>query len=349
MNIIVKALLSLPLALALISCGTTAGLPRDTEEVRSEYKAAGDSVFSDVWGQACNELHSLMVVKDGKVVYERWSDGHTPGELHIMWSASKTFTATAIGFAVQDGILNLDDKIVKFFNESELPAIHTKWLDSLSIYDLLIMSSGLHDDFIGRANSGEIFDWAEETLKSGMDFEPGSRFRYNSMNTYLLSVIVSRVTGEKMADYLDRKLFKPLGIDKYIWQESPQGYNCGGWGLFITTESLAKMGQFMLHKGEWKGKRLLYEKWFDKAMKTQILQYKGLDPTPGQLEQFKTDNWNQGYCYQMWTCCNGAVRIDGAWGQYAIIFPDKNLVVVATSHSSDGSAIVSSIERHFGN
>lgn len=329
----------------LCACGGSS-LPRGTADDFTRYKEAGDKVFEDTWSEACNELHSLMVVKDGEVVYENYAPAHSADELHIMWSVSKTFTATAIGFAVQDGLVSLDDKVVDYFPE-ELPSERHEWLNEMTLHDLLIMSSGLRYDHIGRAAGGQQFDWVRETLSAPFDFRPGTMYHYNSMNTYLLSVIVSRVTGMKIADYLDRKLFTPLGIKNYHWTESPQGYNSGGWGLHISTESLAKMGQFMLQRGCWNGKQLLFEEWFDEAMSPQIMQYEGRIADPAELQRFKEsmarDQWHQGYGYQMWCCIDGAYRLDGAWSQLCIIFPEHNAVVAATSHAGNGATILNSI------
>ena len=329
----------------LCACGGNS-LPRGTADDFTRYKEAGDKVFEDTWSEACNELHSLMVVKDGEVVYENYAPALSADELHIMWSVSKTFTATAVGFAVQDGLISLDDKVVDYFPE-ELPAERHEWLNEMTLHDLLIMSSGLRYDHIGRAAGGQQFDWVRETLSAPFDFRPGTMYHYNSMNTYLLSVIVSRVTGMKIADYLDRKLFTPLGIKNYHWTESPQGYNSGGWGLHISTESLAKMGQFMLQRGCWNGKQLLFEEWFDEAMSPQIMQYEGRIADPAELQRFKEsmarDQWHQGYGYQMWCCIDGAYRLDGAWSQFCIIFPEHNAVVAATSHAGNGATIFNSI------
>ncbi len=315
------------------SCNVIQNLPRADKDAMESFKPYGDRVFSDVWGRACNELHSLMVVKDGKVLYERWSTGHEADELHIMWSASKTFTATAAGFAVQEGLLRLDDRVVSFFTEEELPAMPSGRLESMTVRNLLTMSSGFDTDFIGRANSGEDFDWAKETLALNSKFEPGAEFSYNSMDTYLLSVIVSRVTGMKVADYLDDRLFRHIGITEYEWEESPQGYTAGGWGLFLSTESFAKMCLFFLQKGVWNGKRLLNEAWFDQAGTNQIVKDVPAD----------RDDFNSGYGFQMWVCHNDAPRFDGAWSQFGIILYDKNAVVVTTAHCSDGKLLLDSV------
>lgn len=342
-------LVALPLLLLATSCcGGKGSLPRASEQVQAHYEMAGDQVFDDVWGVACDELHSLMILHHGEVVYERWSTGHTPEELHILWSASKTFTALAVGFAAQDGLLTVEDKVVDFFTPEELPAERSEWLEEMTLWDLLVMSSGIGSDYISSAQCRRGFDeWAQKTLASKMVFEPGTRYAYNSMNTYLLSVVVSRVTGEKMVDYLDRKLFTPLGIEDFVWEESPEGYNSGGWGLFLSTESLAKTGQFMLQKGVWNGKQLLNEEWIADATSVQIMQSIGLNRSEEELARLKAENdWEQGYGYQMWLCRHGAVRFDGAWGQFCIIFPEKDAVVVALSHSGNTPRILNSIWKN---
>lgn len=328
-----------------VSCCGRGSLPRASEEVRVRFTESCDLVFDDVWGVPCDELHSLMVLKDGKVVYERWSTGHTPDELHILWSASKTFTALGVGFATDEGLLSIDDRVLSFFTEEELPKEQSEWLKDMTIWDLLVMSSGLRQDYIGPAQCRSGFDnWAKNILASEFVFEPGSRFGYNSMNTYLLSVVVSRVTGEKLVDYLDRKLFTPLGIKDFVWEESPEGYNAGGWGLFLSTESLAKAGQFVLQNGQWKGRQLLSKEWIADATTAQIMQSTGLNRSEEEQARLQAENdWEQGYGYQMWLCRHGGVRFDGAWGQYCIILPEKNAVVVALSHSGNTPRILNSI------
>lgn len=334
----------------LFSCDNNKSLPRGGEEEFARFDKAGDQVFHDVWAEGTQELHSLMILKDGKVVYEKYAPMHTADELHVMWSGSKTFTATAIGFAEQDGLLSTEDKVVDYFPE-ELPEEPCEWLQELTIHDLLIMSSGFHDDHITRPDTvaaGDSLDWARKTLASPFDFRPGTMFHYNSLNSYLLSVIVSRVTGKKLVDYLDEKLFTPLGIEEFYWSESPQGYNAGGWGLFISTESFAKMGQFMLQRGKWNGKQLLFEEWFDRATTPQIMQHEGRVTDPTQIEAIvgSKNPWTQGYAYQMWCCADGAYRLDGAWAQLSIVFPEQNAVVTTTAHTSNAARLIASIWEH---
>lgn len=336
----IHPLLALVCMFLLSSCGNNKGsLPRDHVKDTTQY----DSVFFDVARTACNELHAFMVVKDGKVIYEKWDPSYGPDHLHVMWSASKTFTATAVGFAVQDGLLKVTDKVVDYFTDEELPADQSDWLKKMTIYDLLIMSSGFKDDCVGKAESGKRFDWAKETLASEVIFEPGTRFGYNSMNTYLLSVIVSRVTGQRVDHYLEDKLFRHLGIEEYRWKISPQNYAAGGWGLYMKTEDFAKMGLFMLNKGKWGRKQLLNEEWFEDAMSAQIMQYAGQGHTPEEIAAMDQNDWNQGYGYQMWLCRYGGVRLDGAWGQVCVIYPEKNLIFVGQSHANNTWDFLNSI------
>jgi CubicO group peptidase (beta-lactamase class C family) len=188
-------------------------------------------------------------------------------------------------------------------------------------------------------------DWTKAILATDFNFKPGEKFEYNSINGYILSVIVTKVTGKKMVDYLDEKLFRPLGIKDFHWLESPQGYNTGGWGIYLSTEDLAKFGLFILHQGEWKGKQLLSKEWWQKATYPHIPQYKNVITDPVEIDNLikSRDYWSQGYAYQMWNCPDGAVRMHGANGQLGIIFPDKNAVVIVTSHLWDEKKLLDAI------
>ena len=295
---------------------------------------AFDKVFEDVRTAGTDEIHSMVVLKDGVKVFERYSPGQDEDTFHILWSASKTFTATAIGFAVQDGLLSVDDKVCSFFSDDELPAERPEYLKELAVRHLLTMSSGFTRDIMGPVEAGQIAEPARTVLAQQQRFEPGTDFRYNSMNTYLLSAIVTKVTGMTAEKYLEKKLFKPLGIKRHVWEVSPEGYNMGGWGLHLTTRDLAKVGQFFLQRGQWKGKRLLSEAWFDEAMSVKIqtsMMTNGVE-------------WQQGYGYQMWQCTvPGVFRMDGAWGQFCIIIPDKNAVIACNCHTNHPDVALKSI------
>lgn len=273
---------------------------------------------------ALAELHSVMVLKDGEKIAEYYDCCCDKDFLNICFSASKTFTAAAVGFAADDGLLDIHDKVISFFSEDELPEVISDTLKELDIYNLLRMSSGLVADPVGPIWSGVLENPVREGLQGGFSFYPGEKFSYNSFNTFLLSAIVTKVTGKPAHKYLEEKLFTPLGIRNYVWDTTLEGYSMGGWGLYLTTEGLAKMGQFLLNKGEWKGKRLLSEKWVEAMTSPHIAPLGNYDSNPDLYS---------GYGYQTWMCSRkGSFRLDGAYGQWVIICPDKNAVIVITQH-----------------
>ncbi|MCR5715025.1 MAG: beta-lactamase family protein [Bacteroidales bacterium] len=318
-------------------------LPRGESPVNT---AEFDKVFDDVTAVRGDSLHSLMVIKDGKVIYERYAKGHNADEAHVMNSVSKSFLSVAVGFAVQEGLMTVQDKVVKYFTDEELPPADERnpWLNDLTVHDLLRMSSGFQHGNIDRQRST---NWAKDVFAIPQTWQPGTRFNYNSMNSYLLSVIVSRVTGEKVNDYLQDRLFTPLGIESHEWQESPQGYNAGGWGMYITTESLAKISLFVLQKGMWNGKQLLGSSWFDEACKAQIMEYEGEDISPEEAAvKYAGDQWNMGYGYQFWMDAEGGCRLDGARGQFGIVMPDKNAVIATTADVRNNKILFYSAWEH---
>lgn len=275
-------------------------------------------------------MHSLMVVQDGKVIYEKYNTDHSADELHILWSATKTFTALAAGFACQDSLLDLHKPMVLYFRPEELPDSAPEQLWRVTPYHLLIMASGWDADIItDRMRGGEQFDPVHELLNYTFRDEPGTAWHYNNNDTYMLGVVISRVTGKSLDEYLNEKLFTPLGITNYYYEKDFLGNNLAALGLHMTTEDMAKVGLFMLQRGEWNGQQLLNREWFTDAMRAQIYQNRPDTTLPA------TD-WQSGYCYQMWKCKKGeTVRMDGMWGQYVIIMPEKNAVGVMTTICTD--------------
>ena len=281
------------------------------------------------------DIHSVMIVKHGSVIYSHWQSEGVDSVPHVLHSVSKTFTATAVGLAIADGKMALTDKVIDYFPD-KLPAEVSENLKSMTVRDLLTMSCG-HDvepSFRGAPDQ----DWVTAFLAHPVVHEPGTFYLYNSLGTYMLSAIVQQVTGEKVVDYLTPRLFEPLHIDKPRWEESPQGINCGGWGLYLKTEDLAKMGQLLLQKGEWNGQQLIPAEWVAEMSKKQV---ESINPGT-RIEQAaergmtkETSDWMQGYGYQMWRCRPGCFRADGARGQYIIVVPDKNAVIAITSNVED--------------
>ena len=317
---------------------------------RGESSKAMDKAFDKYLkavADAGQDLHSIMIVQRGKVIKERWMGEGAWNKPHVLNSVSKTFTATAVGFAVAEGKLRLTDKVISFFPD-QFPAEISPNLEKLEVRHLLTMSSG-HDvdpTPLTRGEDSQELDWVRTFLAAPLTHEPGTFFVYNSLGTYMLSAIVQKVTGEKVIDYLYPRLFRPLGIVGATWQESPQGINCGGWGLYLKTEDLAKMGQLFLQKGTWNGKRLLPESWIDEATRSHIASL----PAGTRREELtikpKDSDWLQGYGYQMWRCRHDAVRADGANGQYIIILPEQEAVIAMTANIGDMQAEINLVWKY---
>ncbi|MEP7323208.1 MAG: ChbG/HpnK family deacetylase [Saprospiraceae bacterium] len=284
--------------------------------------------FIDAIQSSKHELHSFMVLRHGKVVAEGWNAPYGKELKHTMYSASKSFTASAIGFAVSEKKLTVEDKVISFFPD-KLPDSISPNLAFLRVRDLLSMSVGHEKEPIGPIISQQE-DWVKAFLAYPILYKPGTKFLYNSLATYMLSAIVQKVTGEKIIDYLQPRLFKPLGIEGIDWETDPKGINVGGWGLRLKTEDMAKFGQLFLQKGMWKGKQILPTTWIAEASSMKIMQ----DPTASQGKKDSSD-WLQGYCYQMWRSRHNSYRADGANGQFILIFPDLDAVIAITSEAPD--------------
>ena len=274
-------------------------------------------------------IQSVMVLQHGKVIYEKWMNGGDAQVPHVLNSVSKTFTSAAVGLAIEEGLLKLDDKLVSFF-PNDLPDSPSENLKKVTIHNLLTMNCGQGTE--PRRNGED--SWVKTFLNWPVEHEPGTYYCYNSMGTYMLSAIVQKVTGQKVVDYLQPRLFDPLDIERPHWEESPQGINCGGWGLFLKTEDLAKMGQLLLQGGKWKGKQVLPEWYVREATKAQVPCVPAGTKADRAAESGLTkenSDWVQGYGYQIWRCRHNAFRADGAGGQYIIVIPEKDAVVVNTA------------------
>lgn len=330
------AALAMAVCLTLTGCsdGNTSSLPRG--EASAELTAAMDKYFQAVADDG-EDLHSIMVLQHGKVLAERWlSEGH-PDSAHILNSVSKTFTSTAVGLAIADGKLKLTDTVISFFPD-QLPDTVSDNLKAMTVRDLLTMNCGHDTDPTNSIRNVEGNDWVQEFLAYPVEHQPGTFYCYNSLGTYMLSAIVQKVTGEKVVDYLYPRLFEPLGIDKPFWKESPQGINCGGWGLYLKTEDLAKMGQLLLQNGQWNGKQVIPAEWVAEASKAQVpCVPSGVKPQDAERVGLTKENsdWVQGYGYQMWRCRHNAFRADGANGQYILVMPDEDAVIAVTAHVSN--------------
>jgi CubicO group peptidase (beta-lactamase class C family) len=288
--------------------------------------ASGILDFLEAIQKAKFELHSFMMLRRGKVIAEGWWEPYGAQFVHTMYSMSKSFTSTAVGFAVSEGKLSVEDKVTSFFPD-DLPKKISANLAAMRVKHLLTMSTGNEREPTGAVIKEE--NWAKAFLAQNFSHEPGSMFMYNSAASYMCSAIVQKVTGQTVLEYLGPRLFSPLAITNLRWETCPRGINTGGWGLSIQTEGLAKFGQFLLQKGQWEGKQLLPAKWIEEATTKHIQQPGGDRPDRPKSK----NDWLQGYGYQFWRCQGTAFRGDGAFGQFTIVLPDQDAVVIMTSEN----------------
>ncbi len=292
---------------------------------------AAIGAFLDAIESAGVELHSLMVLRHGNVVAEGWWYPYRAETPHLLYSLSKSFTSTAIGLAIAEGLLNLDAPVVSFFPD-KLPPVVSDHLAAMTVRHLLTMSTGQEESDRTTLSWDEDSDWVRDFLAQPVTAAPGSRFRYSSIATFMCSAIVHRVSGEDLLDYLMPRLFTPLGIERPVWHRSPDGTSVGGWGLSLTTESIAKFGQLYLQRGLWNGTQLVPQDWISQATSKQISNEEG-----GELD------WRLGYGFQFWQCQHGAYRGDGAFGQFCVVCPEQDLVVAMTSSANNMQVILTAL------
>lgn len=306
----------------IVACGSVCAQPALLERLSPESQSLSSSdvrsFFDAMADRPGGEAHGVMVLRHGKVVGEMVPKPFSPDYGHTLYSASKTFVGVAVGLAVEENRLRLTDRVAAFFPEL-LPDSVSDNLAAMTLRDLLTMTSGIEPDWLMRTSCA---DWLSRLLSMPVG-HPGERFRYDSMCSYLLSAIVQRVTGRKLLDYLNERLFFPMGITEAQWEESPEGVNTGGWGLWLRLESMAKFGQLLLDKGRWEGRQLVASDWVEEM--TSSLQETDMADT---------------YGFQTWRCdYPDAFRADGALGQYIIVAPKEDMVVAITqANTGNGKA-----------
>ncbi len=296
-------------------------LPRSSPEAQG-VSSAGVLAFVEAADEKVNTMHSFMLVRHGHVVAEGWWKPEAADKPHVMHSLSKSFTSTAVGLAVAEGKLDINDRVLKFFPD-DAPAEPSDKLKAMRVRDLLTMNCG-HE--VEVKFSPDV-PWVKAFLAHPVPHKPGTHFQYNTPGSYMLSAIVQKVTGQTVHDYLMPRLFEPLGIEDPEWSKSPQGINAGGFGLHLCTEDIAKFGQLYLQKGKWNGQQLIPAAWVEQATSKQVSN--GSDPDR---------DWDQGYGFQFWRCRHNAFRGDGANGQFCIVMPEQDAVVAITADTRDMQA-----------
>lgn len=262
------------------------------------------------------EMHHFMALRHGKVICECNFAPYPKGMWHITHSMCKSITGMAIGMLIEEGKLKLDENIYDIFSD-QINALSKIFRPVITVENLLTMTSGVTFNESGIVSGN---DWLGSFLNASVNGKPGTEFQYNSLNTYVLSAIVTKRTGETLTEYLTPRLFGPLGITKYYWETCPKGITKGGWGLFLCAEDMAKLGQLYLQKGKWNGQQLVSEYWIEIST----------------ARHPKTQNGTYGYGYQLWMEQRpGSFEYNGMLGQNVIIYPDMDMVLVTNAGNKE--------------
>jgi CubicO group peptidase (beta-lactamase class C family) len=283
-------------------------------------RAALDDLFRAL-ERSPAELRGLVLLRHGKIAARRFWEPYRPEDPVWVYSLSKSFCSTAVGFAVGEGLLSLNERVLSFFPEYEA-VVQDENCRAMTVQDLLTMRTGHETDTTPEVIAAP--NWAEAFFKFPVKYKPGTRFVYNSGATYMLSALTQKRCGLPLAEYLRPRLFDPLGFAPVFWDSSPQGVNTGGWGFMVRVDDIAKFGLLYLNRGIWGGKRIIGEAWVDEA----TLPHADNSVTGGSAD------WSRGYGYQFWRSRYG-FRGDGAFGQYCLVLPEFDAVLALSSETAD--------------
>ena len=305
--------------------------PRATPESQGISSDMLADLLRDLDTSHYTDMHHFMVLRNGKVICEANFAPYRSRIWHVTHSMCKSITGMAIGLLVEEGKLSLDENIYDIF-QKKLNTFNKIFRPKVTVENLLTMTSGVTFNESGIVSGN---DWLTSYLNSSITGTPGENFQYNSLNTYVLSAIVTERTGQSLTEYLEPRLFAPLGITRYFWETCPKGITKGGWGLFLCTEDMAKLGQLYLQKGKWNDQQIIPEFW------VEVSTAKHKESIEGTF----------GYGYQLWMEARpGSFEFNGMLGQNVIVYPDMNMVVVTNAGNNElfqNCVMLNIIRKHF--
>lgn len=274
------------------------------------------------------KMHSVMVMQHGEVIASHFWDQWDADTRHILHSVSKSVAVLAVGMAIDQGKLSLEERLIEILPD-KMPEKVDERLETLNIRHLLTMSAGHDQPLMLSHQRNNIFlsDWSRYYLSVPLDRAPGEKFVYDSGCTYLLSAAFQRRMGITLSEYLAQNVFKPLGIYHVPWQTCPMGVTLGCAGLYLSPNELMKIGQLCLQNGRWKDRQLVPAWWIEECTKLQI--------DTSEYAQRRFAEYRSGYGYQFWNCTNGAYRMDGSMGQLVFIWPEKDVVIEMTAAADE--------------
>ena len=246
-----------------------------------------------------------------------------------VYSASKSFTSAAVGIAIKEGLLTLEERLVDAFPQ-ELPDNVSENLEKATVRDLLTMCLGQPKSFLMGEERPYYPErnWVKLALSQPFAYEPGTKFVYNNVGPYLAGILVQRRAGCDLVHYLMPRLFEPMGIQLPTWEVDPYGNTFGAGGLFLTLDELHKFGLLYLQNGNWQGRQLVPESWVRESTRKQV------------------ENGSHGYGYLFWGGDHGSFRADGKYGQFSILMRDKNAVVTIVAESREADKLLKAVFEH---
>ena len=293
-------------------------LERMTPESQGISSAHLAAFLEALGAEKSTDIHQVLIARNGKVICECGYAPYPAGLWHASYSMCKSITGMAIGMLIEEGLLTLEARVVDLFRKRK-NLLHLLRQKDITVRHLLTMTSCVN---FNEAGSVTGTDWVRGFLESGLGGVPGKEFMYNSMNSYMLSAIVTELTGETLMEYLTPRLWEPLGIRRVFWESCPMGITKGGWGLFLRPEDAAKLGILYLNKGKWKTKQLVRAEWVEDSCREHV-------STPSVMS-------SHGYGYQMWMGGReGAFNLNGMLGQNVVAYPDLNMVIVTNAGSQE--------------
>ncbi|WBX85115.1 serine hydrolase domain-containing protein [Sphingosinicella microcystinivorans] len=301
------------------------GLPRSRPETHGVDPQAILAFLDEVRGAGL-ELHSFMLSRGGDVIGEGWWAPYRADRPHMMHSLTKSVAVSGVAIAMDEGLFGIDDKVISFFPD-ELPETVSDNLAAMTVRDLLTMRTGHAEEISGSVWRQIRTSWVAEFFKVPVVHRPGTRFVYSSAASFMLSAIVTKVTGQTLRDYMEPRFFKPLGIAGLSWDVGPGGINPGGNGLTWKTADALKLGMLYAQKGRWNGQQILSPEWVEGVSKPQVAE--------GE------------YSYQWWIGANNTYYAVGLFTQMAIVFPDHDAVLAVTGAIRKSELLTPIVDRHF--
>ena len=300
-------------------------LPRSTP-AESGVSSRAIAALLDRLEELSVECHSIMIVRRGHVVAEGWWAPYSAERPHLLYSLTKSFTSIAVGLAIADGLLSLDDRVVDVLPD-HVPADVSAQGRRITVHHLLSMTAGHGTDSLDDAWRLEPADLTKGFLRVPFTEPEGTRHTYDNATTYVLARMVERVTGRGLPELLAARLFGPLGVEHAEWDRLASGAAFGFHGLHLTTEAVAAFGELLLRGGRWGDRQLVPQEWVQLATRRHV-------DTPQLEDGSGSPDFLHGYGYQFWMSRDGYFG-NGSFGQQCVVVPPHDLVVVVTAAADE--------------